>query len=64
MKQAMVNADAEGFPLQLQVHDELDLSVGSPTEAQALADVMREAMPAKVPFRVDVECGPSLGELS
>jgi len=63
MKQAMVNADAEGFPLQLQVHDELDLSVGSPTEAQALADVMREAMPAKVPFRVDVECGPSWGEL-
>lgn len=64
MKQAVVDADAAGFKIQLQVHDELDLSVESPQEAIELAGVMREAMSANVPFKVDVELGPSWGEIS
>ena len=64
MKQAMVDADAAGFPIQLQVHDELDMSVANASEAFALAEIMRNAMPGRVPFKVDVEIGPSWGELS
>lgn len=62
MKKALVLADAAGFEVQLQVHDELDFSASSREEAERLADIMRTAVPANVPFRVDVEMGPSWGE--
>jgi DNA polymerase I-like protein with 3'-5' exonuclease and polymerase domains len=61
-KKALVELDAQGYFLQLQVHDEIDSSVENEAEAQAIAKVMREVMPAKVPFRVDVEMGTSWGE--
>lgn len=63
-KQALVNADAAGFPIQLQVHDELDFSAENEQQALDLAQVMRDAMHANVPFRVDVEVGPNWGELT
>lgn len=63
-KQALVDADAAGYPIQLQVHDELDFSAENEQQALDLASVMREAMPANVPFRVDVEVGPNWGELT
>lgn len=66
MKTAMVLIDDQlpNAYIQLQVHDELDGSFGSEAEAQAVADVMRNAIPGtKVPFRVDTECGPSWGEV-
>lgn len=62
-KQAMVDADAAGFVLQLQVHDELSQTVASVAEADRLAEIMRNCMPCNVPARVDVETGPSWGEL-
>lgn len=66
MKTAMV-AIEEQYPesyVQLQVHDELDGSFGSVEEANKLSEVMKTAMPGtKVPFRVDVETGPSWGEV-
>jgi len=62
-KLAMVLADAEGIPLQLQVHDELDLTVHSRAEAERLVTIMVEALPCRVPTRVDIEIGPSWGEL-
>ena len=61
-KTAMVQADAAGFELQLQVHDEIDLSVENREEAEALADIMRNCVPLRVPSKVDVEIGPSWGE--
>ena len=61
-KIAMVRADAAGYPLQLQVHDELDLSVGGRHEAEALADIMRKCIELQVPSKVDVEVGKSWGE--
>jgi DNA polymerase I-like protein with 3'-5' exonuclease and polymerase domains len=64
MKSAMVAGDAAGFPLQLQVHDELDLTVGGLSEANQLAQIMREVVKLNVPSRVDVETGPSWGEVS
>lgn len=62
MKKAMVDADAAGFPLQLQVHDELDLSVNSICEAGQLGVLMRDTVKLLVPSRVDVEIGPSWGK--
>jgi len=62
-KRAMVAADAEGYRLQLQVHDELDLTVKSRSEAEGLAEIMRECTPLDVPSAVDIEIGPSWGEI-
>lgn len=61
-KRAMVLGDREGFALQLQVHDEIDLTVENPEEAHALAKVMRNCVELQVPSKVDVELGPSWGE--
>jgi len=65
VKRAIVLVD-EQLPdtfLQLQVHDELDGSFRSRDEAEAVAEIMRTCMPnTAVPFRVDIEIGPSWGE--
>jgi DNA polymerase I-like protein with 3'-5' exonuclease and polymerase domains len=63
MKIAMLAADEAGFKIQLQVHDELDLSIRSREEARELEAVMLEAVPCTVPHRVDIEIGPSWGEI-
>ena len=62
-KAAMVIAHEEGIPLQLQVHDELDLSVGERAVAERLAEIMLTAVPCSVPHRVVPEFGRSWGEL-
>ena len=62
-QKAMVDADDAGIPLQLQVHDELDFSAESPDQMQYLAEIMRDAVPCNVPAVVDVESGPSWGEI-
>lgn len=61
-KEALVELDAAGHFIQLQVHDEIDGSVSSRDEAYAMANVMRDIRKAEVPFRVDTEIGPSWGE--
>lgn len=63
MKKAMVDADAADIRLQLQVHDELDLTIWKREEAFRLAEIMRQAVPCRVPHRVDIEVGPSWGEI-
>jgi DNA polymerase I-like protein with 3'-5' exonuclease and polymerase domains len=60
-KEAVVQLDAAGFPLQLQVHDEINLSVRSKGEAEEAADIMRNAITMRVPVRVDTEVGTSWG---
>lgn len=61
-KKAMVDADEAGFALQLQVHDELDLTVADREEAMRLKDIMEHCVKLTVPSKVDVEIGPSWGE--
>lgn len=63
MKKALVDIDDAGYELQLQVHDEVDLTVESPKEAKAIAQIMLDAVPCNVPHKVDVEIGPSWGEI-
>jgi DNA polymerase I-like protein with 3'-5' exonuclease and polymerase domains len=61
-KRALVALDAEGHRIALQIHDEIAGSVPDRTVADRWAEIMANAMPARVPFRVDVEIGPSWGE--
>lgn len=61
VKKTMVEIDRAGFEMSLQVHDELNFSAASPEEAQAVATIMREAVPLSVPMKVDVELGDSWG---
>jgi DNA polymerase I-like protein with 3'-5' exonuclease and polymerase domains len=63
-KRAMVEIDREmpDLWMNLQVHDELANSVEHPKQAESAARIMRDCIPAKVPFRVDIELGNSWGE--
>lgn len=63
-KQAMVDLDRAGCPLALQVHDEVDMTIGSRAEGDRWARIMQECMPLSVPIKVDVEVGPSWGEIA
>lgn len=60
--ESMILADAAGCYIQLQVHDELGMTVVDRAEAERYARMMEQAMPKSVPNRVDVEIGPSWGE--
>jgi len=62
-KQAMIELDRAGARLQLQVHDEVDLGVADRDEGLAWAKIMSETLPLLVPVNVDVELGPSWGEI-
>lgn len=61
-KASVVAMDEAGFPLQLQVHDEINWSVASREEAEEGARIMRETIPLRIPVKVDVELGDSWGD--
>lgn len=61
-KMAMVACDRAGVPLQIQVHDELGLSVASKEQAKYVGDLMRNCVQLEIPTKVDVEVGPSWGK--
>ena len=61
-KRALVEVEKAGHFLQLQVHDELCLSVENTEEAEQVAEIMRSCMPINVPSKVDVEIGKSWGD--
>lgn len=49
------------FFLQLTVHDEVLGSITDIRTAKRVKQIMENAVLARVPFRVDLECGPSWG---
>ncbi len=61
-KKALVEIDRAGHFIQLQVHDEIACSVEDESEGRAIAEIMRNCVPAEVPFKVDTECGSSWGD--
>jgi DNA polymerase I-like protein with 3'-5' exonuclease and polymerase domains len=63
-KRIMIAVDEAGYgdDLMLQVHDEVDCAIENEKHAENIAEVMRYAVPMKVPTVVDVEIGPSWGE--
>lgn len=60
-KKAILDLDAAGHFVQLQVHDEVDGSVRDEAEGKQMGEIMRNAVKLTVPMRVDVEIGPSWG---
>jgi len=62
-KMALVEAYEAGIKVGIQVHDELDLTIYDRSEAERLAEIMRECVPLRVPSAVDIEIGPNWGEI-
>lgn len=62
-KQALVDVDAAGYHVMLQVHDELDCSVDDRKEGDEISQIMSQAMTGLVPINVDTEIGPNWGEI-
>ena len=62
-KKAMIDLHAEGILPHLQVHDELDISIGSEKEAQRIKDIMEGAVTLEVPNKVDYEFGKDWGSI-
>ena len=63
-KAALVAVEEAGYPMQLQVHDELDSGMlRNREEMQQVATIMREVVPLRVPSKVDLEIGPNWGEI-
>jgi DNA polymerase I-like protein with 3'-5' exonuclease and polymerase domains len=63
IRKAMVDADGAGLAIQLQVHDEIDMTIRDRKEAALLGEIIEQALPCRVPHRADVEIGPSWGEV-
>lgn len=61
MKKAMRLVWREGITPLLQMHDELNVSVGAESTGRRVAELMRDAHPFRLPFSVDVEYGVTWG---
>lgn len=66
MKATLIEADKEGIPVQLAVHDEFDFSrpKGDRAMSERLRELQMNTVRFSVPMKVDVEVGPSWGELT
>mgnify|MGYP003675944043 FL=1 len=62
-KRAMINLYKEGLIGHIQIHDELDFSIESESQAKKIKDIMENAVDLKVPNKVDYESGPNWGEI-
>ena len=60
-KKAMLDLDAAGFDIIIQVHDEIAMSVTHKSEAEEAARIMEHTIELEVPTVVDVEIGESWG---
>ena len=60
-KEAMVQVDAAGFDIIIQVHDEIAFSIVDSAEAEGAAEIMRTCTPLELPSKVDIEIGTSWG---
>ena len=61
VKLAMVLMEEAGFPLQIQVHDEVDTTIFSQKQAEGMAEIMQNCVKLVVPMKTDIETGPSWG---
>ena len=64
IKKAMVDLYEEGIVSHIQVHDELNCSIESEEQAKRIKEIMETTVELKVPLKVDMEIGPSWGEIN
>ena len=62
-KQSMLALYQEGIIPHVQIHDELDISVATPADAEKIITIMEEAVSLQVPNKVDYEKGESWGDI-
>jgi len=62
-KKAMIDLYKEGLIGHIQIHDELDFSIKSESQAKKIKEIMENAVDLKVPNKVDYESGPNWGEI-
>ena len=61
-KKAMIELHSNlGIIPHIQVHDELDISVATPTHAEKIKEMMEHAVNLEVPNKVDYESGKNWG---
>ena len=62
-KQAMVNLREAGIIPMIQIHDELNISFKNEKQADDIKEIMEQAVPLKVPNKVDFEDGECWGDI-
>jgi DNA polymerase I-like protein with 3'-5' exonuclease and polymerase domains len=61
-KKAMLELSKEGYLAHIQVHDELDFSIGSKKDQNRIKEIMETCIELLVPSRVDIELGKDWGD--
>ena len=62
-KKSMLALYEEGIIPHIQIHDELDISVESPEQAEKIINIMEDAVELEVPNKVDYEKGNNWGDI-
>jgi len=62
-KQSMLDLYREGIVPHIQIHDELDISVESDSQAKKIIEIMENSVKLKIPNKVDYEFGDNWGEI-
>ena len=62
-KRSMVALNKNGIIPHIQIHDEVDISVESPEQAEKIIQIMESAVELQVPNKVDYESGANWGEI-
>ena len=63
-KKTMVDLKSEGITPMIQLHDELDISVESESQAKKIKKIMENCVELQVPNKVDYEVGDNWGDIS
>ena len=63
-KQSMLDLYREGIVPHIQIHDELDISVESETQAKKIIEIMESSVKLKIPNKVDYESGDNWGQIN
>ena len=59
----MVALYENGIIPHIQIHDEVDISIESPEQAEKIKQIMESAVDLEVPNKVDYESGKNWGEI-
>ena len=62
-KKSMVALYENGIIPHIQIHDEVDISVESPSNAENIIEIMESAVDLEVPNKVDYESGTNWGNI-
>ena len=62
-KKAMINLREAGMTPMIQLHDELNISYETEQQADKIKEIMEQAVPLKVPNKVDFEDGECWGDI-